>query len=273
MEHEGPGKLFASFERSNLVSPSRQTRMNARLTLRSPLSPHACAVGLVLTLTLFASVLSWIDPVVLTSTTEPEVSVAPRAERVHFVPASVPTLPDVPAATIFQRTARPATTDSSSRPARSEEIAPSAASASHPVEETNTLTPQASRLSLPSSTWHNRDPSLPYIREAAERRAPLTAAERDSANRAFAREAATRVPSAEERDSAQRAKSAPGTIPGRRAGEQGVGVGGSIPIPLPCFCSAPSAAERKRDSVALAENLERLARLRARAQARRDSNP
>lgn len=250
--------------------------VNARLALSPPLSPHALAAGALLTLALFASLLSWVDPLALPSSPNPEQASTQREEEIHFVPTPVSTAAPVasPDATKFVRVPREPRIDSSSAPVRIEPAAQPTVAA-HPVPEpTSALTPHASRLTLPSSTWNNRDPSLPYLKDAVRSTAPLTAAQRDSANRAFAREAAARIPSADERNDAERAKSSPGTIPGRRAGEQGaIGAGGSISIPFPFLYPGPSSAQRKRDSVALAENQDRLERLKARAQAKRDSAP
>jgi len=80
--------------------------------------------------------------------------------------------------------------------------------------------------------------------------------------------AATRTPTAAERDSLMREQARERTIPGRAPQMPG-GVGGSIGVPL--FSAGPSAAERRRDSSANAEYVARLRRLQARVSASRES--
>ncbi|MES2177662.1 MAG: hypothetical protein V4550_07325 [Gemmatimonadota bacterium] len=117
---------------------------------------------------------------------------------------------------------------------------------------------------------------------------PLTGYQRDSLlnlmRLAVPTTAANRVATREEQDSLWRAKSSPGTIPGRKAGEQGGFVlpgpwsgrydpsktdtgGGGVTFLSP----GPSRAERKRDSVANSQFLASLSRLQARARVKQDS--
>ena len=73
------------------------------------------------------------------------------------------------------------------------------------------------------------------------------------------------------RDSTMRAMGSPGTIPGRRAGDQnqGGGVGGAVGVSF--LSPGPSRAERARDSSANAGFLDVLSRLKARAKLKADS--
>jgi hypothetical protein len=83
------------------------------------------------------------------------------------------------------------------------------------------------------------------------RRRPLTAAQRDSAEREM-----------ERRTRESRDEHRPMAIPL---------AGASLAVGLPMFTHVPSREERARDSVINADNLQRLARLAARARAKHDS--
>ena len=270
------GTLCPAGESDKCAAIPARSVMNTRRPQRPPYTRRAFVAGLLLTLGSFMSILKTTRPFLSSSEPKARTALDVSTEAVRYVTAAPRTTAPVPNARRATFIVPHHPTDSTASRQVPDVVVSPTESAQPPTAPSAALAPQASRLSLPTPSWRTPDYTRPNGgKEVAGPRAPLTAAERDSANRAFARAAAARVPSPEEKDSILQAMQRPGTIPGRRAGEQGGGggVGGSMDVPIALFTPGPSRAERKRDSLALAENLERLARLRARMEAKRDSTP
>lgn len=113
---------------------------------------------------------------------------------------------------------------------------------------------------------------LPRARNPFVPEAPRTRTQIDSMleemRQSIPRLAATRTPTAAERDALIKEQTRERLIPGRAPQMPGMA---GISIGVPLFAAGPSAAERRRDSAANAEYVARLRRLQARASASRES--
>jgi len=252
--------------------------MKARLPTGARVEPSVFLVAVLATAASFISVFSWFDPVAFPERAPSQSERRSPDEHVVFVTASeapfIPRLAVRPSGTVRLERMPAATRDSARAVPSTSGIQETAVPVPRrPLGADMTPSPSL----LPSAESHRRLAPfiiLPRRRNPLAPQPGLTAAQRESVlfeiRYALPAAAATRIATREEQDSLRREMAAPGTIPGRKAGEQGlVGRAGGFPFPL--FSAGPSRAERLRDSVANAEFMRLLSRLQDRVRLKRDS--